>query len=262
LLIDAKNYIQGDKEMRILSNPDQLLGRIYEIRNSLGENDLLWRGQSRAEWNLVPRIYDGRYSLESERNITIRFRLQARARYPHCPTTEVDWLFLMRHYGLPTRLLDWTLSPLIALFFALWDYNNDDHDGILWALNGSRLNRYQLCVPGILLPENQNVIDIAEKAFTETSNTDTAEILAVHPPHIDMRMVLQQAISTIHSSSLSLEELVERSGNPDNILASIIIPADAKPRIREMLDVLGISQSTLFPDLEHLAADVAEQQAP
>ena len=74
--------------------------------------------------------------------MAVQFRNQARVRHREVPDIKdgASWLFLMQHYGLPTRLLDWTDSPLIALYFAIKDKTTDDEDGVIYGLMPTELN--------------------------------------------------------------------------------------------------------------------------
>lgn len=211
-----------------------------------------WRGQAVSTWELVPHVYRGNRTPLSEMGGVHYFRSKAPARYENCPTNEVDWLFLMQHHGLPTRLLDWTESPLIALYFAVCQPEYDSQSGTLWMLNGVELNVDRFPDnPGIITApgEDKEAARIATEAFTGIQRDTTDHILAMQPPHTDIRMLVQQSVSTIHATTIPLDKL----NNSEEFLWKIEILSDQKESLRNMLGALGIHESVLFPDLDHLA---------
>ena len=91
------------------------------------------------------------------------------------------------------------------------------------------------------------------EAFNDSDNP-TEQILAIFPRHTDLRHVFQQAVATIHGTNKPIDDL-EGAGT---FIEKIVIPGSAKKRMRERLRILGITRSTLFPDLENLALDLKQ----
>ena len=105
-----------------------------------------FRGQQRKHWPLVPNIVRiGCGNRESEDEIREEFAIRAPAlsRFETLPTNDWDLYFLMQHYGAPTRLLDWTDSPVIALYFAVRD-NPGYYDSAVWMLFCKGSNSFRM----------------------------------------------------------------------------------------------------------------------
>ena len=181
--------------------------------------------------------------------MVITFRGRARSRRDDLPHEDdrAGWLFLMQHHSLPTRLLDWSEAALVGLYFAALD---DSQPGVLWAMNPVGFNYTQGVAQGLVTPGHPEVKKLLAIAFSAEGSSE--QVLAVLPPEIDLRAMLQAGRCTIHGS-IALLDIEEAQAN----VRRISVPADAKSRIRQQLRMLGVNRSRLFPDLESLAADIA-----
>jgi hypothetical protein len=209
-----------------------------------------FRGQSGCGRALVPSAFRGRRS-EDEAMMNARFRLHAPTRYAACPAQDdlPRWLCVMQHFGLPTRLLDWTESPLAALFFASSQYGATD-DATVWMLDPGSLNR-AIGEKSAVLLGHEATRPLIEEAFFATEPRDLA--VAVVGPDVDLRMSLQHSVFTLHGDGTPLEERPD----VDSFLSKLVIPAAARQRVASDLEMLGVRRSTLFPDLENLARELA-----
>jgi len=102
---------------------------VQELTTSFKDDEVVWfRGHRDATWKLEPNLAR-KDALADERALRAQFRrdaipLLSKAQIPGTLETDWDWMFLMQHYGVPTRLLDWSESPLTALWFAVQDENS------------------------------------------------------------------------------------------------------------------------------------------
>lgn len=230
---------------------------------------LWWRGQRCADWHLNPSVFRRDIGHKYEQNIIVRFQQRAPVRHPKVPSLSQkhSWLFLMQHYRLPTRLLDWTESPLIGCFFATETGDCKDNesniidppDGALYALSPYLLNQDQIGEHSLLMPEHKPFRDLLDRAFSSDLD-DYETIIAVRPSEEDIRMMVQLSVFTIHGSGLSVDDLE----NSDKFAIKFTISSNDKHNLREDLKRLGIRESNVFPDLEHLANEVSNTifQAP
>lgn len=240
--------------MRI-SNLHNLIDAVKHAEKTF-KTETWWRGQS-EDWPLLSGIHRSNLCPQEkqkscEKDLARRFLLGARTRHSHWP--EGDYalqLAMMQHYRLPTRLLDWTESPLFALFFAV--KNSDDRPGVLWALCPAELNEKDFKTAMLLSPHREDVQVLFKSPFID-SDEDVNKIAAVTIRHIDIRMTVQLSVFSIHGSTVPLNEYAGH----DQFLIKFEIPPESKRPLRLELVALGIRESNMFPDLDHLAVELKE----
>ena len=193
------------------------------------DNDsVLYRGVTDVSHQLIPRI--GRSKslspdsvLNLENAVFSEFKRRAPAFLTREPKGDWDWLFLCQHHGIPTRLLDWTLNPLIALYFAT--ETNWETDCMV----------YSFLPDQWLTPSTQDPFGFNE-------------ICAVYPDLIHPRFVNQASVFTIQPKPW------QQLGGP--FVRKFTIAAEAIPSIKTWLAKFKIDRSFLFPGLDTLASQI------
>ena len=222
-----------------------------------------FRGQRNFNWGLLPKVRRG-YTRQQEKYLTNLFYTRARTRHVACPGNDDygGWLALAQHFGLPTRLLDWTNSPLIAAYFAAkYQFDTaadlDPTDAAIWVLEPHLLNTSQGYEP-VFPPLNAKSLEEMIRPAMKGNDTSKLGVLAASPLETDMRMFVQQGQFTIHVTSEPLDQM------PDSVnwLRKIKIPAEAIPRVARELDVLGVRLADIFPDLQNLATELTNMHRP
>lgn len=217
-----------------------------------GPDERWFRGEGKLRGSrvLLPSLFrDAALSPDREWKEYQRFRQAGSAFLPHSNLNDWDWMLYMRHYGAPTRLLDWSESPLVALYFAVEREQRDSEEGVVWVLDPLRLNEgagfdRRLYCAGI--DDELNVY--TAKAVKDAIAGVRYQPVAVIAPRSFPRLVAQQGVFTItHKEPAALEELAI-----DRLLARIRIPAVAKKGIRTSLQKLGIGRLSMYPELQSL----------
>jgi hypothetical protein len=237
----------------------ELIGYIVYLQKEL--KTILWfRGQRDAEWDVQAGVYRDEHR-EHERNYMHRFRSRAGTRYANLPRQEELslWLGLMQHYGLPTRLLDWSRSPLVATYFALETYLYEHHDGgsdaAIWVLEPHKLNFIE-CGADVTPTLDANMCEALVKPAFFHRWPETNRVLAVMASEHDLRMFVQQGCFTIHSDPTPLN----LRPNCDNYLSRFVVPENAVRRLAHEIEVCGFRKGDIYPDLGNLASELRVQK--
>ena len=226
-----------------------------------------FRGQSDSKKPPTPSIFRPVLGGKIEFNLATNFRLKAQA-YSQTPETDrIDqWLILMQHHGVPTRLLDWTESPLAGLFFAVSEFVDkpaekiDSEPGV-WVLNPFELNRLCFGKPGAFPNTWTPPADENFKIAFGTAEKPTEYPFAFLPSYIHPRVASQKSCFTIHGTDKSDFEVISESTGLIELryFLKYHIP---KKSVRPIIDDLfsrGVTFTSLFPDLDYLAKDLKYQ---
>lgn len=206
-----------------------------------------FRGHSSTAFQLAPSLLrpaSGRwYTSFDEANLYYEFRSQAGVLLP----SEVDsWdlLFLMQHHGVPTRLLDWSESFAAALFFALGP-KPDDID--IWFLDPYVFNKTTIGKEEILDLGADLDQQYAAYFVDKTHSPEWQDAVAIYPRRRSSRLARQAGTFTLHATRAPLETL-QHPG-----LIRFTLDAEAWNDAHRYLQLAGINEFALFPDLDGLA---------
>lgn len=238
--------------------PDPVTGRRWYgdvFRGVTGTEHELYTSLDRLGTNAPPHAH-----AELEEHILRNFIRYSRA---HLIRPASDWELLVtaQHHGLPTRLLDWTYSPLVAAHFAIAHLaTGAGRDGLIWRLDWKAVHRR------FRLPELALIIEDLENRLANKGAPLTPWRLfklplnhrpfacMLEPPSLDARIVAQSAAFTLCSDKhRSFDQFLNEHGL-GHALSRLVIPAGELTRFRDQLDMVGIDERHLFPDLDGVAA--------
>ncbi len=176
---------------------------------------------------------------------------------------EWEQMFFMQHYGIPTRLLDWTESPFIALYFALTSgerlkNGKPKTDAVLWMLDPVEWNKGALhdisYKGGILAPNHEQVKSYSPKADLEERKNLP---VMINGTHNSPRIVAQRGMFALFGKSVdSMENCFQSVQFAAGALQKIIISKADREDVARSLFRKGVSDSTIYPDLQGLALEL------
>jgi hypothetical protein len=246
---------------------DVLFADAWNEQLGLYRSNFAYRGHSDASVDLSTSLVRlGGDPRELEGQVMRAFRKYAAAdAVAH--DTPWDWLALGQHHGLPTRLLDWTYSPYVALHFVTQRLERYDRDGVVWCLDYVRAHEL---LPGrlrkLLDEEGANVFttELVSQAAPTARDLerlgDEDFILFVEPPSFDARIVNQYALfSLVSRPDASLDDWIARHSD---FVRRVVVPSELKWEVRDKLDQANLTERVLFPGLDGLSRWLARYYAP
>ena len=260
---------------------DELMAQLHsreivQLRENEGghlRSPYVFRGTDNAGWPLetslvrLPGLTPDNCKVV-ERSLIRSFRKYAKA---GAFDDKSEWyvMAVAQHNGLPTRCLDWTASPLVAVHFACGDETRKGEDGIVWCLHAGdlrainsenhvsarTLDRVAWVYDTRLLESQFSNLDALDKTF-DAGRPETRLLLLWEPPSLDDRIANQAGMLSIMNSPNGSQNafLADYAQHLPTLVHRIVIAAKAKPQIRAMLDQNNVSERTLYPGMPGLCA--------
>ena len=232
-----------------------------------------FRGHGCETWSLRTSLsrkltsMDPTHVLQVEQRLITRFRQRSLALWPEgYPQNDWEHLFAMQHFGVPTRLLDWTESLLVGAYFAAYHEPKSCECGTgsckptLWVLNPVKLNQENPRLAGMnvgVLTTTDSAADAWAPGVTETYFAPSP--IALYGTHNSPRIVAQQGTFTVGGKEDMPLDVSKAVASDDNVLEKIVINSTHQELIQQ-LRTLGVRRSTVYPDLSGLGYDITIEE--
>ena len=271
---------------------------IYTQKLNFLQGKTLFRGMTDCCHELLPKVYskdiannNRRYTV-AESDILSNFMKKSYS-FLNNPPKDDDhqkWITIAQHYGIPTRILDWSEGCLVSLYFAVKRLDKNS-DGIVWALNPTRYKNWFLsndtvCKADRIVKDDEVTVKLSsnrniDSAFTE-EECGYQYPYFYYPFFIDERMKTQQSVFMVWGNEKKpLDRIVntkiieyikkdrekylgvnvskQKNWNNNEFLLKLIINKDKKKHIKKQLDMCGINEYSIFPTLDSFGQYLNEQ---
>jgi len=235
----------------------------FDTTISRNRDFFLYRGLPDATFSLITSLQRVCKHKRNELEIDILDNFAKYAELVDSSISKSIWrkMILGQHHGLPTRLLDWSKSPLIALNFAMTEGNMDDldkRDCVVWRIDVDKLHQH---LPekysNICKEKNQNLftVDMISEVCDSLSQYDKDMggngMLILEPPSMDSRMMNQYSFfSVMPSSAKKAEDVLEQY---DDVAVRYVINKNLRWEIRDFLDQANVNERIVYPGLDGIS---------
>ncbi|MCX7378701.1 MAG: FRG domain-containing protein [Alphaproteobacteria bacterium] len=242
------------------------------IQETRGQSRRWFRGTRNCIYRLVPSLYRHPSIKGTDRLIELEWELLSEFRHEappfsnRLPPENLELLFLMQHYGIPTRLLDWTENPFIALFFALENARQErageEVDATVWILDPVNLNK-------IAYSNRANANRVygayADELAAYQPSQDAKKVsmllpLAIHGVHNSQRIVAQRGSFTIFGRDTTALDQNSALSGFSGVVKQIRISANSKKQMFDDLFNIGVADSVVYPDLDGLGREIRNRR--
>ena len=248
---------------------DQLLAAVFDgvwdPSIARYRNNRVFRGMAEYQWGLTPSLNRAcPHDLSLENMILRSFRKYGYAELQSCDSFW-EVLAMGQQFGLPTRLLDWTYSPLVAAHFVTEDVSCYDRDGVIWCVDIDRVNEHLPAELRARLSREKGVTfsrDILEECVPDfealRACSESPFALFFEPASTVNRIANQYALfSVVSNPAVTLLDLPV-----SETFTRLIISKKAKLEIRDKLDYINVSERMIYPGLDGICRWIARRYAP